>query len=174
MCGLNDSKIQNKLLNAEGLTFEKACQIAKSMEMAKKNTQEFRPISCDDSQDSQGVLNKLKTVNTNAPSCYWCGGKHAAPKCRFKSVKSYKCSKVDHLASVCRSKVVGSSVKSKQQESEGNVLNVLESSEACGIDNELGIYFLYAVSTDDPTNKSYNVEVSINGFTSGNGSRYRC
>ena len=96
------------------------------------NTQEIRPISpSDDSQDSQGVVNKLKTGNTNAPSCYRCGGKHAAPKCRFKSAKCYKCSKVGHLASVCRSNVVESSVKSKQQESEGNVHNVLESSEAC-------------------------------------------
>ena len=40
--------------------------------------------------------------------CYRCGGKHAAPKCRFKSAKCYKCSKVGHLASVCRSKVVES------------------------------------------------------------------
>jgi len=161
VCGLNNSKIQNKLLNTEGLTFEKACQIAKSMEMAEKNTQEFRPITSSD--DSQGVVNKLKTVNTNAPSYYRCGGKHAAPKCRFKPAKCYKCSKVGHLASVCRSKVVESSVKSKQQESEGNVHSVLESSEAYGNDDELGIYSLYAVGTDNPTNKCYNVEVSING-----------
>ena len=94
VCGLNNSKIQNNLLNTEGLTFEKACQIVKSMEMAEKNTQEFRPISSsDDSQDSQGVVNKLKTVNTNASSCYRCGGRHAAPKYRFKSAKCYKCSK---------------------------------------------------------------------------------
>jgi len=39
----------------------------------------------------------------------------------------------------------------------------LESSEACGNDDGLGIYSLYAVGTDNPTNKSYNVEVSING-----------
>ena len=39
----------------------------------------------------------------------------------------------------------------------------MESSEACGNDDELGIYSLYAVGTDNPTNKSYNVEVSIDG-----------
>ena len=80
VCGLNNPKIQNKLLNTEDLSFEKACQIAKSMEMAEKNTQEFRPVSASD--DSQGIVNKLETVNTKEPSCYRCGGKHAAPKCK--------------------------------------------------------------------------------------------
>ena len=102
-------------------------------------------------------------MNTNAPSCYRCGGKHTAPKCRFKLAKCCKCSKVGHLASVCRSKVVEFSVKSKQQGSEGNVHNVLESRKACGDDDELGTYSLYAVGTDNLTNKTYNVEVSING-----------
>ena len=45
------------------------------MEMAEKNTQEFRPVSASD--DSQGVVNKLETVNTKEPSCFRCGGKHA-------------------------------------------------------------------------------------------------
>ena len=57
-----------------------------------------------------------------------------APKCRFWSAKCYKCSKVGHLASVCHSKVVESSVKSKQQ-SEGNVHNLLQS-KACDNDDE--------------------------------------
>ena len=67
---------------------------------------------------------------------------------------------VGHLASVYRGKVLESSVKSKQQGTEGRVL---ESSEACEYDGGLGIYSLYAIGTDNPTNKSYNVEVSING-----------
>ena len=83
--------------------------------------------------------------------CYRCGGKHAAPKCRFKSAKCYKCSKVGHLASVCRSKVVESSVKSRHQESEGNVHNVLESSEACDNDDKLGIYSWQLVQIILPT-----------------------
>ena len=81
MCRLNNPKIQNKLLNTEDLTFEKAYQIAKSMEMAEKNTQEFRPVNASD--DSQDIVNKLETGNTKEPSCYRCGGKHAAPKCKL-------------------------------------------------------------------------------------------
>lgn len=124
VCRLNNPKIQNKLLNTKDLTFEKVCQIAKSMEMAEKNTQEFHPVSSSD--DSQGIVNKLETVNTNAPLCSWCGGKHAAPKCKFTSTKCYKCSKVGHFASVSRNKDVKSSMKSKQQGAKGNAHNVLQ------------------------------------------------
>ncbi|XP_078353369.1 uncharacterized protein LOC144638095 [Oculina patagonica] len=162
VCGLNNPKIQNKLLNTEDLTFEKACQIAKSMEMAEKNTQEFRPVSA--SVDSEGIVNKLETVkkletvNTNEPSCYRCGGKHAAPKCKFKSATCYKCRKIGHIASVCQSKNVDQSRKGK-----GNVHTLLEPRKECGDDDELGIYSLYAVGTDNPTNKGYTVETTING-----------
>jgi len=65
VCRLNNPKIHNKLLNTEDLSFEKACQIAKSMEIAEKNTPEFRPVSTSD--DSQGIVNKLETVNTKDP-----------------------------------------------------------------------------------------------------------
>ena len=162
VCGLNNPKIQNKLLNTEDLSFEKACQIAKSMEMAEKNTQEFRPVSASD--DSQGIVNKLETGNTKEPSCYRCGGKHAAPKCKFKSAKCYKCSKVGHLASVCRSQDVESSMKTKQPRAKGNIHSVLESNtEGCDDNDELGIYSVYAVGTDNPPNKGYTVEMTING-----------
>ena len=57
MCGLNNPKLQVKFLYTDDLTFEKACQIAKSMEMAEKNTLEFRPVGASD--DSQGIVNKL-------------------------------------------------------------------------------------------------------------------
>ena len=34
---------QTVLLTTENITFDKACQITKSMEMAERNTQEFHP-----------------------------------------------------------------------------------------------------------------------------------
>ena len=159
VCGLNNPKIQNKLLNTDDLTFDQACRIAKSMEMAEKNTQEFRPTNAGD--DSQGTVNKLGTMNNKEQSCYRCGGYHAAQKCKFRSAKCYHCGKVGHLASACRNKDAGSRVK---YASKGNV-NILSEipDEGKTDDDELGIYSLYAVGTDAPTHKSYTVEMYING-----------
>ena len=67
VCGLNNGKIQNKLLNTEDLTFEKACGISKTMEMADRNTEELHPLNSDTIQ-----VNKLteqgreNTDNKNA------------------------------------------------------------------------------------------------------------
>ena len=51
---LSNAKILNKLLNTESLTFEKTCSIdrsiVKSMEMARRNAQEFHPMSSDSNQ----------------------------------------------------------------------------------------------------------------------------
>ena len=93
VCGLSNAKIQNKLLNSEELTFEKACRVAKSMEMAERNTQ-FKKFT----------LPVAKVNKLSVHVCHRCGGNHSGQSCKFRSAKCYKCSKVDHLASVCRSK----------------------------------------------------------------------
>ena len=63
-----------KLLNTESLTFEKACNIARVMEMAERNTQEFHPTSSESSQ-----VNKLtgqSSMNTEQSLCPRCGGNY--------------------------------------------------------------------------------------------------
>jgi len=55
-------------------------------------------------------------------------------------------------------------MKTKQPGAKGNVHSVLESNtEGCDDNDESGIYCVYAVGTDNPTNKSYTVEMTING-----------
>ena len=50
-------------------------------------------------------MNQLTTKDIkNNEQCFMCGGKHSGQSCKFKSAKCYRCSKIGHLASVCRNK----------------------------------------------------------------------
>ena len=45
VCGPNNVKILNKVLNVEDLLFKKACSIAETMKGEDRDTQEFHPLS---------------------------------------------------------------------------------------------------------------------------------
>ena len=150
VCGLSNPKIQNKLLNTEDLTFEKACRIAKAMEMAERNTQAFHPTISESPQVNQ--LTAQDNKNTNHEQCFRCSGNnHSGQSCKFKSAKRYRRSKIGHLAFVCRG---------KNERRKGTVHN-LHVSESC--DDELGISSLYSLHTNRPSPSGYSVEMLING-----------
>ena len=150
VCGLTNPKIQNKLLNTEDLTFEKACRIAKGMEMAERNTQEFHPTISESPQLNQ--LTAQHNKNTNHEQCFRCGGNnHSGQSCKLKAAKCYRCSKIGHLASVCRS-------KSERKKGSVHNLHVSESS-----DDELGIYSLYSLDTNSSSPGGYSVQMLVNG-----------
>ena len=150
VCGLSNPKIQNKLLKTEDLTFEKVCRIAKAMEMAERNTQEFRihPTTSEGSQVNQLTTKDIK----NNEQCFRCGGKHSGQSCKFKSAKCYRCSKISHLASVCRN---------KNETKKGAVHNLHRSQT--GSEDELGVYSLYSLDTNSPNSQGYSVDMVING-----------
>jgi hypothetical protein len=171
VCGLNNVRIQNKLLNTADLTFELACRTATSMEMADKNSREFRPSS-----SNSDMVNKLSANYSRSSSkspahsdsrqkpsgqrCTRCTGDHASDACRHKNSKCYKCLKFGHIAPACKPRG-DSGFKPKQGK-------VHEVSTDCDFDDgddtdELGIYSLYATSTGAKT--GYNVPIVVNGQT---------
>jgi hypothetical protein len=90
LCGLQDFKIQNKLLNTEHLTFDDACQIATAMEMSSKQAQEMHP--------SQSTVNKVTSSQKKYPgskggfrstigkvSCYRCRNNHLPPDVHIRT-----------------------------------------------------------------------------------------
>ncbi|XP_070531592.1 uncharacterized protein [Ptychodera flava] len=174
VCGLIDERIQNKLLNTVDLTFTRACQIATAMEMAERKTREFRPASSNvrgNPDKDSGTVSKLETSRVNNSKtneqivCYRCGGNHAPHTCKFKTSKCYKCEKIGHIASVCRSRANtnGKHVKShihEKSKPKGKVQNCTGNSDD---ENNAGLYSLYSMNTGKPTReKGYTVEVCVN------------
>ena len=103
VCGLKNVQIQKKLLTERDLTFQKAFEMAQSMELAIK--EDFRNVSSpvDESVNKVGKFNSLKQLPDDRGVCFRCGQRHLPSSCRFKTVQCYKCQKRGHLAKMCSS-----------------------------------------------------------------------
>ncbi|GFR94635.1 polyprotein, partial [Elysia marginata] len=114
VCGINDRRIQHRLLSEGTLTFSKALEIAQAMETAAGNVQDLLSSLTDQVclVKSQSSLNSYKTAAQK--KCHRCGGPHYHTGCKFKESKCYKCQKVGHIAKVCRSTSTKPQVKVEQ------------------------------------------------------------
>ena len=95
VCGVNDERIQRRLLAESRLDFKKALELATGMEIADKNTCDIQQGNSVEKPKEQPV-NRLskQQVKHAAKECYRCGGKfHEAEKCRYKDEKCYRCHK---------------------------------------------------------------------------------
>jgi hypothetical protein len=102
ICGVNNGRIQRRLLAETKLTFATAIQLAQSMEAAERDAQNLQ-------QKPRSVL----AVETSVPShgtggmlqpCYRCAGKHMSRDCCFKDFVCNHCGKKGNIARACRSK----------------------------------------------------------------------
>ena len=88
------------------LTFQRASELAQVMEIADKNTQDFRPGSSSEVKSiSREVLRKgrgkfvdrsktqLSQTGSKGLKCFRCAGSHAPNLCKFKDERCYVCSK---------------------------------------------------------------------------------
>ena len=102
-CGINDDKIQNRLLAESKLDFKKAMEIALSIKEASKRAKELKPATSHSAEVHK--VHASVTGKTEGIVCHRCGGKgHKAPTCRFKTTKCHNSGKIGHLKRVCRSK----------------------------------------------------------------------
>ena len=104
VCGINDSRIQHRLLAELDLNYKKAYELSLALEAADKSAQDLqaKPSNIHLVQGGGNITNKDKL--SKPVICHRCRGPHKAPDCTFKKVKCHKCGKVGHIAKVCHSK----------------------------------------------------------------------
>ncbi len=112
VCGVNDERIQRRLLSEQNLTFDTALKIALSLEAADKNAQDLRnnnaAAACHkvcSKADGRVSCDEGMQASAASKSCFRCKGtNHSAPDCRFKTAKCHSCGKIGHISRACRSK----------------------------------------------------------------------
>ena len=115
--GINDRRIQQRLLSERNLTFPKALEIAQAMEAAEVGIQDLSSTGAVNTDKMFVMTNRQHKSSTTTKSCYRCGGPHAHNSCKFKDSTCFRCKKVGHISKVCRSsemKVNHSKVKNKK------------------------------------------------------------
>ena len=158
MCGLRSEGAQKKLLTQTNLSFQKAVEIAQSMETAEANTKQIHSSASALQQvnkvlqsptlaeEPQNAVNKLwQSQQSKMPkSCFRCGkSDHDPSQCRYRLCKCHNCGKLGHIRPVC-----------KQPRSRGRpVMNVQED-----LDEEHSLNHIHA----EP-GQPYHVDLLIDG-----------
>nr|XP_033495922.1 uncharacterized protein K02A2.6-like [Epinephelus lanceolatus] len=113
VCGINDDRIQRRLLSEDGLTFDKALKFAQAMEAANRDIMDLHGMKEQGKWSrTAGSVNKVNDTRSkpqrDMKTCYRCGGdSHLAKDCRFANEKCHNCGKVGHIKRACRMKIGG-------------------------------------------------------------------
>ena len=108
VCGINDDRIQRRLLSEKELTYARAYDIAISMETAAKNVLDLQtkdaPPSTTVNRVTQGPTKRTQrtppVVDKGKP-CFRCGGNHKPQLCSFKNSECFACKQRGHIAKKC-------------------------------------------------------------------------
>ena len=91
ICGINDPRIQRRLLSEAELDFDKALKTALAMEMADRDAEDLKGAGGPgDRAAPEGVHRTAPGGETrgrdtgSCQNCYRCGGNHKATSCRHK------------------------------------------------------------------------------------------
>ncbi|XP_075527088.1 uncharacterized protein LOC142559366 [Dermacentor variabilis] len=113
VAGLSDASIQASLLKKKELSFETAYNVARSAELAGKESKGFRPTSDKTFLDEDvHVIQKgqqRQKARTSAglaagASCYGCAEQHDAGDCPYRKARCHYCKKTGHKARACKKK----------------------------------------------------------------------
>ena len=104
VCGINEARLQRRLLAEPTLTFEKAMGLATAWESAEKNAQHLQPTTITPGETVHTVRKNQESeaARRQRDECYRCGGRHNAETCNFRDAECFGCGKRGHLARMCR------------------------------------------------------------------------
>ena len=117
VCGINDEKIQRRLLAERELTFKKAVDISLAFESALKYVVDIKTEATP--SNVHRVNHREKNVKSPCVNqeCYHCGGKYDASSCKFRDAQCYKCERKGHLAKKCRGERKANGTRESKQTS---------------------------------------------------------
>ena len=100
VCGIDDERIQRRLLAEKELTFARALELARAVETAGKNTEEIKASKAlGTAEGAESTIPVHRMHSQGDKPCYRCGWSGHAPKdCRFKEAKCFNCKKRDTSA----------------------------------------------------------------------------
>ena len=123
VCGINDQRMQRRLLAEPDLTCKKAVELAQAIESADQNVRDLQKSTPSDLHAITPVEQRQTPRRASRPSssrsphsgvsvrrsqpptaCPRCAGQHWASDCRFRNATCHECGKTGHLRRVCRSK----------------------------------------------------------------------
>ncbi|KAK0156517.1 hypothetical protein N1851_000186 [Merluccius polli] len=164
VCGVNDDRIQRRLLSETDVTFEKAFKIAVAAEAASKNVQDLQtkaPLAC----NSVKTEGKERKGDWKKRECYRCHGKqHSAFECKFKEAKCHSCGKVGHIAKACRSKNEKNPHREERRVRSQGAHNVCERQDSNDSSEEEEAFTLACIKTETSIKriKPFEVKVEVN------------
>ena len=109
MWGLRNNNIKKRLLGESNLTYQRAVELATTLEMAAKDVASMENLSRSSAdginfvtRDRQGP--RYRSSNDQKDQqCFRCGGSnHRAAECRYRQYKCNLYTKVGHLSRVCK------------------------------------------------------------------------
>ena len=84
ICGINDARMQRRLLAESEIDFDKAFKLVQANESADKSSQDMEKAAAASVAGVHRIALSAKPSNVQA-ECYRCGGNHRATTCRFRT-----------------------------------------------------------------------------------------
>ena len=174
VCGLNDEKVQQKLLATQKLTLKTAIETAVGMEAAARSAKQIHGVGVEvhklsgqgGSGGKKGGFKKATfsggnsgNRNVNKKECHRCGGtNHTPDKCKFKSAECYVCHKFGHTSKRCEQNTGSSSARVHFEEIVTNEEGEKEDADIEEGVYALGLYRVEVVMSDIEEEESFSDE----------------